>query len=187
MVTARRPAQHVSAAERLQEWAREVHPDDEATPAEMLVAAVWHLQQAGDHEQAVQVATAAVGAPGEAPPDVRCWLHDALVHAGRLDEAHALAGEIRRSRPTDPGVYLVIGEAYEGLGKLEEANRWFTTGRVRLGLTSTSDARPSEMMMLMGARRRVRAAQGFPPDEDDLAAAEHQARMADVLDGLIEG
>lgn len=185
--TARRPEQHIAAAQRLRGWAREIHPDDEVDPAQMLVAAAWHLQQIGDHEQAVEVATLAVEASGDAPPDTRCWLHEALISAGLLDRARTLGAEIRRSRPTEPGVYLVVGESYEMIGELEEANRWFTTGRVRLGSTEPGSVPSTEIMMLMAARRRVRTELGFPPDEDDLAASEHQQRFTAGLDALGEG
>src|SRR3954451_15045415 len=46
--SARTPKAHRRAAAKLSEWAAETNPDDEVTPADLLSAAGWHLDQAGD-------------------------------------------------------------------------------------------------------------------------------------------
>ena len=173
VLSARSPAEHRAAAAQLGAWAEETHPEDEeVTPAWLLVSAGEELALAEDHEGALQLFERAVVAEGEAVPDVRCYLHNGLLRAGQADRTRALAEEVRRSRPADPDVYLFIGEGYELVGDLPEANRWFTLGLMRVvrevGEEGLTDFR---MVFLLNARRRVRQTLGFPPDEYDALAA----------------
>lgn len=113
----------------------------------------------------------AVEAPGPSHPDARAWLHGGLLAAGRVDEAHALAEQVRRSAPTDGDVYEFIGETYEAAGDLGRAHRWFTLGATRLQrlVEDGADDSPtvSWLTMLLRGRWRVRRAMGMPLDEDD--------------------
>jgi predicted Zn-dependent protease len=171
-VTARTPAAHRSAAATLAAWAEESHPDDvEVSPAALLSAAAWHLQEAGDPEEALALHRRSAAAAGDVPPNVRCYLHGALLTAGHLDEARRVADEVRRSGPADVAVYEIIAENYELAGDLKQAHRWLELGAARLDriddqvpIGSADDA-----VALLSARRRVRQALGFPLDElDDL-------------------
>jgi hypothetical protein len=76
---ARTPAAHRQAAAELTAWATEQHPDDEVSPADLLSAAAWHLQQAGDTEPALELYRRAVAAEGTTTPDARCLLSAALL------------------------------------------------------------------------------------------------------------
>lgn len=170
---ARTPEQRRTAAAQLTAWAQEVHPDDEwLTPAVLLVHAGGVLGLAGDHEAALVLFQRAVAAEGHAPPDIRCYLHHGLLKVGDTGGARRLAEEVRRSRPTDPDVYLLIGENYELADDLAEANRWLTMGMLRATRDPTDRNVVAERSrtMLVNARRRVRRALGFPPDDYDAIA-----------------
>ncbi len=185
--SARTPQDHRAAADQLVAWAGEQHPDDvEVTPAALLVAAGWHLEQLGDQERELATLRAAVDAAGSAPPDTRVWLHAALLRQDHAEEAQRLADEIRRSRPDDPDVYEVMGEAYEMRDDLETAHRWFTMGLTRLSRREPGSVSDEALLMLTLARSRVRRELGHPPDAADELGRQQQeiavARRA-AMDG----
>jgi predicted Zn-dependent protease len=178
---ARTPEARRAAAAQLVAWAKEVHPEDdeEVTPAFLLVQAGEHLGYAGDQEAALDLFRRAVTAEGDVPPDVRCYLHHGLLKVGDVEGARRLADDVRRSKPADPQVYEMIGEDYELAGDLPEANRWLNLGLRRyVAALEAEDGDADEALLddvltdavvLLSARRRVRHALGFPPDEfDDL-------------------
>lgn len=179
--------QHVDAAGELARAARETHPDDELSPADLLVAAAFHLREVGDAEQEITTLQAAVDADGDAAPDTRVWLHGALLHAGRLEQADELATEIRRSRTSDPDVYDVVGGAYEDVGDLETAHRWLTMGLTRLSRREPGTVSEEALTRLTLSRSRVRQELGHPPDAvDELARREmeaHALRLKAMGDG----
>jgi tetratricopeptide (TPR) repeat protein len=164
---ARTPAAHRQAAAELTAWADEQHPDDEVSPADLLSAAAWHLQQAGDTEPALELYRRAVAAEGTTTPDARCLLSAALLEAGRLNEARQVADGLRRSGPRIVDV-ASMAEVFELHGDLKEAHRWVAMGVTRLELASESEL-PEEYEVdeLLSVRRRVRQALGFPPDDLD--------------------
>lgn len=174
---ARTPEARRAAAAQFVDWAKERHPEDdeEVTPALLLVHAGEMLSLLDDHEGALEMYRRAVTAEGDASPDVRCYLHHGLLQAGEVEGARRLADDVRRSRPADPHVYEMIGEDYELAGDLTEANRWLNLG-LRRYLAElededevTFDDALADAIVLLSARRRVRQALGFPPDElDDL-------------------
>jgi len=163
-VASRTPQQHRKAAELLMEWADAPHPDDEESPADLLSAAAWHLEQAGDTEAALDLHRRAVAADGATSPDARVLLHAALLAAGRTDEARTVAEEVRRSRPPFADI-AAMAENFEIAGDLLQAQRWVDMGVARWDLDE--EAEDSEVEMLLATRRRVRQALGFPPDELD--------------------
>lgn len=167
------PAAHLSAAAWLQAAAAAPHPEDEVGPAELYVAASDQLSFAGDTPGALALCRAAVSAGGHVPPDVRVFLHHALLAAGEGEEARAVAEDIRRSRPGDLAVYSFVGESYEVTGNLAQAHRWFTLGLQRALTDPATGGDPSELAsgsegrMLGVARARVRRDLDMPPDELD--------------------
>jgi tetratricopeptide (TPR) repeat protein len=167
-VSARTPKAHRRAAAMLAEWAAETNRDDEVTPADLLSAAGWHLDQAGDTEAALDLYRRAVAAEGTTTPDARCLLHAALLQAGRLDEARQVADDLRRARPRIID-FAAMAETFELVGDLQQAHRWAAMGVNRLDLTATVDAADDdyEIVTLLDTRRRIREALGFPPDELD--------------------
>ena len=167
------PRQHRAAAARLVAWSEERHPEDdvEVTPAMLLAHAGEQLTSVGDHEAALDLYRRATRAEGDVVPDVRCHLHHGLIEVGDLDAARRLAEEVRRSGPADVDVYLLIAEDYEAIGDLAQANRWMNLGLRRLvdELEDPGGPPPDVVAALfLTARRRVREALGFPPDEFDL-------------------
>jgi predicted Zn-dependent protease len=166
---ARTPDGHRAAAAQLAAWAEETHPEDdgEVTPALLLVKAGEQLGFAGDHEAAVIQFRRAVTAAGDVPPDVRCYLHHGLLQVGDVEGARRIADDVRRSKPVDPNVYEMIAEDHELAGDLPQANRWLTLGLQRQLAQAEDGDVPDDASLLLVARRRVRRALGFPPDEFD--------------------
>lgn len=159
-----------AAAADYESWAAQPHPDDEATVAALLVSAGEALEFAGDREGALDCFQRAVADGGEVPPDVRCYVIGGLMNLDRFEEADAAAAALMRSRPRDPFVYEYVGEQYESVDRLDEANRWMTAGVVRL--LGAEDVPEYLVLMLMRSRRRVRHAIGFDEDEYDVFAGD---------------
>jgi len=166
---ARTPAARRAAAAKLAAWAEEVHPEDdeEVSPALLLVKAGEALSMAGDHGTALEFFRRAVVAEGDVPPDVRCYLHHELLQVGDVEGAREVADDVRHSKPADPDVYVFIGEDYELIGNLAEANRWLNLGLSRVLSQTEGEDVDRDAVFLLAARRRVRRALGFPPDEFD--------------------
>jgi predicted Zn-dependent protease len=168
------PERSRAAARQLEAWAAEgTRPGDEVNAAQLLVLAGEQLARAGDTHEAVRVLRRAVATGEPVVPDVRCYLHHALLEAGDVDAAREVADGIRRGRPADGDVYLFVGEDLEIHGDLRGAHRWLTLG-ARTALDDVDDAdqldaldAASEAAFLLMARKRVREALGMPPDDWD--------------------
>jgi len=174
--SARTPKAHRRAAETLTGWAQEPNGDDDVTPADLLSAAAWHLQQAGDSDAALGLYRQAVAAGGTTSLDARCLLHAALLEAGLSEEAQQVADEIRRSRPPISEV-TSMAENFEEAGDLDQAHRWVVMGVNRLDLDDgTEPADDFDTEYLLSARLRIRRAIGFPPDDLDRTAEANRAR-----------
>lgn len=172
---ARTPEERRATAERLAAWAEESDPRAGGVPPALLfVSAGEHLTAAGDLRQAVACFRRAAETGQYIPPDVRCYLHGGLLRVGDLDAARALADELRRERPIDGEVYLLIGENYESVGDLRTAHRWLTMGVQRAvnEIEAGDDLDAAEDAAgLMAARLRVRHALALPLDEYDRVVA----------------
>jgi tetratricopeptide (TPR) repeat protein len=169
------PEQQRQAVEQLILWAAERHPADavEVTPAALSAEARKILELLGDHAAALEVYRRAATAEGAVEPDVRCFLHRALVSVGELPAARLLAEEVRRSAPADPGAYAMIGETYEKAGDLREAHRWLNLGLQRFSGRAPDDDSTDQhldLVLLAIVRRRIRRALGLPPDAVDRLA-----------------
>jgi hypothetical protein len=166
-VTSPTPKAHREAAARLVAWSEERHPQDQVSPADLVSAAAWHLDQAGDTEAALDLHRRAVTAEGTTLPDARCMLAAALLDAGRPDEAKQVADDLRRSRPRVIDIGS-MAEVFELAGDLQQAHRWTAMGLSRLELvTDDEELQEYEVEALLATRRRVREALGYPPDEYD--------------------
>ena len=167
---ARRSGAPREAAEQLVAWAQDPHPEDdeEVSPATLLVMAGELLDVEDDHKGALGLFRRAADSEGDVPPDVRCYLHRGLLETGDVDGARKVADELRHARPTNPDVYVMTAENYELAGDLGEANRWLNLGLRRV-VVQLQDGEPldADAVLLLVARRRVRQALGFPPDEFD--------------------
>ena len=156
---------HRRAAATLTGWAQESNPDDEVTPADLLSAAAWHLEQAGDTDASLDLYRRAVSAHGTTTPDARSLLHAALLATGRHEEARRVADDFRRSRPRIAD-FADMAENFELNGDLEQAHRWAEMGASRLeqGVEEDDDV---AVISLLNVRRSVRQELGYPPDELD--------------------
>jgi hypothetical protein len=163
--SARTPKAHRRAAATLAVWAQEPNPDDEVTPADLLSAAAWHLEEAGDIEGSLELHRRAVSAGGTTTPDARSLLHAALLAAGRHDEARRVADDFRRSRPRIAD-FADMAENFQLHGDPEQAHRWAEMGVNRLELRDEEDDDVG-VISLFNVRRSVRQELGFPPDELD--------------------
>jgi hypothetical protein len=156
---------HREAAARLLEWAEERHLQDRATPADLVSAAAWHLDQAGDVEAALDLHRRAITVEGRTTPDARCMLVAALLDAGRPDEAKQVADELRRAGPRVVD-FAGMAEIFELVGDLQQANRWAAMGMSRLDLIGEADPLEDvDVELLLDINRRVREKLGFPPDD----------------------
>lgn len=169
------PEQRRRAAEQLIAWAAERHPSDAVgvTPAALLAEAGEMLELLGDHAAALGAYRRAATAEGVVEPNVRCFVHRALVSVGELPAARLLAEEVRRSAPADPGAYAMIGETYEKAGDLREAHRWLNLGLQRLDGRAADEGRTGQgldLILLAIVRRRIRRALGLPADAVDRLA-----------------
>jgi hypothetical protein len=169
------PEERRQAAQQLIAWSGERHPADavEVTPAALLAEAGQNLELAGDHAAALEAYRRAATAEGVVEPDVRCFLHRALVSAGELTAARLLAEDVRRSAPADPAAYAVIGETYERSDDLEEAHRWLNLGLHALGgraADEDSSKMELDLILLAIVRRRIRRALAQPDDAVDRLA-----------------
>lgn len=149
--------------------------------ADLLVGAGEQFALAEDHASALDAYRRAARCEEVTSPDARGFVVQALLDLGRPAEAEQVSEELRRSRPSTAATYHLVGEAWEGAGKLDEANRWLTRGAL---LAEQQDAQMDWAMLLIG-RLRVRRALGFPPDDYDEAAlqivAESHAEFAMTL------
>ncbi len=141
------------------------HPDrlDGVTPAAALIAASETLARFERHDEAVDVARRAVEAGSDEVLTPRAWLASTLVDAGRYEEGLAEFRRGRRDDPDDWTMYQLAGETFESAGDLRQAVAWFTAGGQRAGEKEERSA----AYLLLGGRRRVRQAMGFPEDDQD--------------------
>jgi predicted Zn-dependent protease len=158
-----------AGAAQLTTWAEERRPDDEVSPAALLVTAGGLLSRAGDHGAAVSTVRRALGVGGSVPPDVRCYLHRTLLEVGDVEGARHLADDLRREHPSDGDVYLFVAASYERADSAREAHRWATLGLLhmaaRIGQGDESAAEAAAA--LAQGRYRVRRKLDLPIDEYD--------------------
>lgn len=170
------PEEQAELASRLIARADEWDPsqDDGVPPAALLSEAGQILEILGDHVGALAAYRRAASAIGVVDPDVRGFLHRALVSVGDLPEARLLAEEIRRSAPPDLVVYATVGENYEKHGDLDEAHRWLNLALKRLSDAAADGTEDLafDLISITIVRRRIRRALGLPSDPAD-RVAEH--------------
>lgn len=168
--------QHLALGRQFEDLAAVASPADEVSAKELLVQAGEQYGFAGDQHRALALFRRAVKTGDDTGPDARCFVVQALLAVGATDEADSLAGQIRRSKPTDPLVFACLGAAYETHGQPQEAVRWFTRG-VLLTVDEDLGEDPITATTLLCGRLRVRQAMGFPEDDYDLLASALLDRM----------
>jgi tetratricopeptide (TPR) repeat protein len=163
--SAQTPEARREAAATLLAWADDRNPDDGVSEADLVAAAAWSLDQAGDVDAALELHRRAVTAEGTTTPDARCTLAAALFDAGRPDEARQVAEDLRRS-----GARVVdiagMARVFELVGDLQQAHRWTAMGISRLELIADDEELEDvEVELLLTTRRRVRQALGLPAED----------------------
>jgi predicted Zn-dependent protease len=163
------PEELRAGAAQLATWAEEGRPEDEISPAALLVTAGGLLSRAGDHTAAVSTLRRALAAGGDVPPDVRCYLHRALLDLGDVEGARALADEVRREHPSDGDAYLFLATSYDRGDSAREAHRWATLGLLHMAarIEQGDEAAAGSAAALAQLRYRVRRKLGLPTDEYD--------------------
>ena len=163
------PEELRAGAGQLTAWAEERRPDDEISPASLLVTAGGLLSKAGDHGAAVDTVRRALGVGGSVPPDVRCYLHRTLLEVGDVEGARLLADDLRREHPSDGDVYLFVAASYERADSAREAHRWATLGLLHMAarIGEGDESAAEAAAALAQARYRVRRKLDLPIDEYD--------------------
>ncbi|MFC4222420.1 hypothetical protein [Lysinibacter cavernae] len=162
--------------------------EEDTSPAGLLITASECFYDANDPLQAYEAAREAQEAEGEAAPDKRVYLLDALLRTGQEAEATQLADEIRAEKLTDPLIYSFIGDSYDVVGNNHQAQVWFNRGiRMMDELIKDSDGyEPEEVAemledreILILGRQLVRSEAGLEPDDLDHEALEILASHED--------
>lgn len=147
---------------------------DQAARAQLLAEAAEYYAATGHHETADQLFREAIADGGNVAGSVHGFYAEFLFTHGRDDEALEAIEQARRARPTDPDVFVVIGETLDAHDRHADAAKWLTTGLVRYygdlpGITA-DDLDDYDGAALAAARRRARTNAGLPEDHlDELA------------------
>lgn len=148
------------------------------TRAALLVLAGKYAKAGGDHVAAGEAFREAVADGGHVVPDARGYLAAWHLEHGEAAEGQRLIAQVLDERPTDPDVYLFVGELFEEQGDLGAATKWFTAGALRALEHDRTSSGPVAALLLR--RRRARLAQGLP--EDDYDVISEQMRTGTYVD-----
>ncbi|GAA4903652.1 uncharacterized protein YecA (UPF0149 family) [Actinomycetospora succinea] len=142
-------------------------------------------EQAGDHDEAVELSARSVAA-GAGTLDAY-WIHgghaERLLRLGREDEGMAALTTLRPLLLREPRAVRPISEALTENGHGEIAEQWLSAAMItaiereeRLADGSEGQLDAADLVdELLGQRRAVRADLGLPPDEYDALADEIDA------------
>jgi tetratricopeptide (TPR) repeat protein len=167
------PGEQLAHARALHQRAQ----DEPGTRAQLLTEAAEYYTAAGEHESADQLFRDAIADGGDVAGSVHGFYAEFLFAQGRDAEALEAIDQARRARPTDPDVFMVIGETLDDHHRHAEAAKWLTTGLVRyygdLASISADDLDDYDGAVLAAARRRARTNAGLPEDHLDELARQH--------------
>jgi hypothetical protein len=175
------PAEQLEHAEALH--ARAGHSPAER--AQYLAEAAEYYAAAGADERAEQLFRDAIADGGHVAGSVHGFYAEFLFARAREAEALESSEQARKLRPSDPDVFMVIGETLDEHDHHAEAVQWLTTGLVRyLGNLAEITAEDLELdedaSLLVSARRRARGHAGLPKDHlDELAEHEYGSDFYD--------
>jgi tetratricopeptide (TPR) repeat protein len=162
------------------EHAQALHQRAQGDPrarAQLMAEAAEYYAAAGRHETADQLFRDAIADGGDVAGSVHGFYAEFLFTRGRDDEALETIGQARRARPTDPDVFMVIGETLDAHHRHADAAKWLTTGLVRyygdLAAITADDLDDYDGATLAAARRRARINAGLPEDHLDELARQH--------------
>lgn len=156
-------------AERFEELAATLAPGENGR-ASFLVAAGEHRQVRGEHDEARRCYELALADGGQTGTPALANLHRLALETGDDLEAASLVAELRAMARRDelyPMDFLFVGETFESVDSLREAQRWFTMPLSRLDPVLDEDRLDP---YCLAARHRVRRALGLPVDRYDQVA-----------------
>jgi tetratricopeptide (TPR) repeat protein len=167
------PGEQLAHARALHERAEH----DPAARAQLLAEAAEYYAAAGHHERADQLFRDAIADGGHVAGSVHGFYAEFLFTQNRDAEALEAIDQARRTRPTDPDVFMVVGETLDTHHRHVEAAKWLTTGLVRYygdlaGITA-DDLEDYDGAVLVAARRRARTNADLPEDHLDELARQH--------------
>ena len=126
------------------------------------------LRQLGRFDEAIQAKRDAIAAGYRSSPDPEADIAEALVEAGRREEADALYAELRARDPDDVWLYNSAGYIYAGVDD-PEALRWLLDGIDAAIATGDYD---QVIGQLVGMTRERWDRLGLQPDADVIARVE---------------
>jgi len=168
---AARTGNHVRAAVRMSELARQAEPRQRAE-SHLRAGEQWMM--ADDAQRAADEFTAAIEDGGPTFADPRVHLARALFGLGRDDEAQLMLAKLTAERETvTPRTCDLLAELMTEQGDLRAALEWATAGVERC-LQRNDDA---ELQLLLRLRYRLRVDLGLDEDDYDrmLDGSRHQA------------
>jgi thioredoxin-like negative regulator of GroEL len=158
---AARTGNHVRAAVRMANLAREAGPDHRAE-AHLRAGEQWMM--ADDAQRAAEEFTAALEDGGPTFADPRVYLVRALLSLDRDTEAQELLSAVTAEQDkVTPRTCDLLAELFTEQGDLRSAQEWATTG-VEQCLERGDDA---ELQLLLRLRYRLRVDLGLGEDEYD--------------------
>ncbi len=169
------------SAERLYDMAMESPRGEGSLRAEVLVAASEQLAMAGEHERAIYCAREAVADGGHVRRGALSQLAAALHQAGEHEEARAALTELRRTRPADVKLHLLVGGLCEQYGDFDDAVRWYTRGLVLSERGELSGEDTFVAGVLLVCRAELRSGMGLPADDWDEVGERIALRAHTVL------
>lgn len=156
-------------AERFEELAATMPLGDNGR-ASFLLAAGEHRQMRGQFDEARRCYELALADGGQTGTPALANLHRLALETGNDPDAASLVAELRQMARRDelyPMDFCFIGETFEAVERLSEAQRWFTMPLSHLDpVLDVGELDPS----CLAGRHRVRRALGLPMDRYDQAA-----------------
>lgn len=161
----------------------DLYPDQRG---EILLEAAEHWRRAGAHDRAIDLLTRAIEDGGEDGGNARVALAEVLFDLDRAADADTQLDALRHSRTDSPVPCHMAAELLEQRGDYRQALTWFNMAVSRLtdeemAETDTENGFLSYANNVLAGRRRIRRAQGLPPDELDESVqsfAEHLDELA---------
>jgi hypothetical protein len=158
---AARTGNHVRAAVRMSDLARQAEPSQRAE-AHLRAGEQWMM--ADDAQRAADEFSAAIADGGATFADPRVYLIRALLALGRDAEAGALLAAVTADRDkVTPRTCDLLAELFTEQGDLPGALKWATTG-VEQCFERGDDA---ELQLLLRLRYRIRVDLGLEEDDYD--------------------
>jgi tetratricopeptide (TPR) repeat protein len=156
-------------AETMIEWAEnpeQYELDEVVRPVHLYLIAADRLESLGDLEGAWALAEKAAAHPSAGPFEAHPNRISIRLEQGRIDEARALADEIRHSSIEDISVIEQAAESFELADLLTDAQRWNAIG-IRVAEQLYGEESEGALRFTT-ARYRVRRAAALPRDVLDL-------------------